>query len=247
MSSETLGDMHRALPRGRATRAFRSMPTIIDNITGFIHVKDALRRITERVTDPDKQAPVRAGVAGAAQKLGKLDIVAHGAVRAAADAGGRPAAADAAQARPYGDRHRRVWRHRRRRHHRGSARGGGRRDRGRARHRGRPADQQDQLQHLYRRRRAPNWAKSQALDRRRTSTPASMPRTSTPSAAWCSRWPAGCRSRARSIGGIKNFEFEVLQADARQLRRIKIKRLKQRKPPAVVKAAKPQAEKKAAE
>ena len=31
------------------------------------------------------------------------------------------------------------------------------------------------------------------------------------------------------IGGIKNFEFEVLQADCRQLRRIKIKRLKQRK------------------
>ena len=32
------------------------------------------------------------------------------------------------------------------------------------------------------------------------------------------------------IGGIKNFEFEVLQADSRQVRRIKIKRLKQRKP-----------------
>lgn len=34
------------------------------------------------------------------------------------------------------------------------------------------------------------------------------------------------------IGGIKNFEFEVLQADSRQLRRVKIKRLKQRKAPA---------------
>ncbi len=34
------------------------------------------------------------------------------------------------------------------------------------------------------------------------------------------------------IGGIKNFDFEVLQADSRQLRRIKIRRLKQRKPPA---------------
>jgi len=33
------------------------------------------------------------------------------------------------------------------------------------------------------------------------------------------------------VGGIKNFEFEVLQADSRQLRRLKIKRLKQRKPP----------------
>jgi CBS domain containing-hemolysin-like protein len=38
------------------------------------------------------------------------------------------------------------------------------------------------------------------------------------------------------IGGIKNFEFEVLQADSRQVRRVKIKRLKQRKPPATPKA-----------
>ncbi|MEP7241960.1 MAG: transporter associated domain-containing protein, partial [Devosia sp.] len=35
--------------------------------------------------------------------------------------------------------------------------------------------------------------------------------------------------RGEVIGGIKNFEFEVLQADATQLKRIKIKRLKQRK------------------
>jgi CBS domain containing-hemolysin-like protein len=34
------------------------------------------------------------------------------------------------------------------------------------------------------------------------------------------------------IGGIRNFDFEVLQADSRQLRRIKIRRLKQRKPAA---------------
>ena len=33
------------------------------------------------------------------------------------------------------------------------------------------------------------------------------------------------------IGGIKNFEFEVMQADSRQLRRIKIKRLKQQLKP----------------
>jgi CBS domain containing-hemolysin-like protein len=46
------------------------------------------------------------------------------------------------------------------------------------------------------------------------------------------------------VGGIKNFEFEVLQADSRQLRRIKIKRLKQRKAP-VPKVA--EVEKKAAE
>ena len=39
------------------------------------------------------------------------------------------------------------------------------------------------------------------------------------------------------IGGIKNFEFEVLQADSRQVRRVKIKRLKQRaRVPAEIKA-----------
>ena len=58
------------------------------------------------------------------------------------------------------------------------------------------------------------------------------------------------------IGGVKNFEFEVLQADSRQVRRIKIRRLKQRttrpaeikakvapKPPATKAAAKAKPEK----
>lgn len=47
----------------------------IDNITGFIHVKDALRRITEVVTDPAKEIPVRLVSTTLKQKLGKLDIV----------------------------------------------------------------------------------------------------------------------------------------------------------------------------
>jgi len=34
------------------------------------------------------------------------------------------------------------------------------------------------------------------------------------------------------VGGIKGFEFEVMQADSRQVRRVKIKRIRQRKPPA---------------
>jgi CBS domain containing-hemolysin-like protein len=46
----------------------------IDNITGFIHVKDALRRITEVVTDPGK-TPVKLVSTGLKHKLGKLDIV----------------------------------------------------------------------------------------------------------------------------------------------------------------------------
>jgi CBS domain containing-hemolysin-like protein len=34
--------------------------------------------------------------------------------------------------------------------------------------------------------------------------------------------------RGESVGGLKGFEFEVLQSDARQIKRVKIKRLKQR-------------------
>ena len=47
----------------------------IDNITGFIHVKDALRRITAEVNDPEKDIPVRLISTSLKQKLGKLDIV----------------------------------------------------------------------------------------------------------------------------------------------------------------------------
>jgi CBS domain containing-hemolysin-like protein len=47
----------------------------IDNITGFIHVKDALRRITEVVTDPVKATPVKLVSTALKHKLGKLDIV----------------------------------------------------------------------------------------------------------------------------------------------------------------------------
>ncbi|MEQ1900834.1 MAG: hemolysin family protein [Devosia sp.] len=47
----------------------------IDNITGFIHVKDALRRITEPVTDPAKDIPVRLVSPPLRSKLQKLEIV----------------------------------------------------------------------------------------------------------------------------------------------------------------------------
>ncbi len=47
----------------------------LDNITGFIHVKDALRRITEPVTDPAASLPVKLVSAPLRQKLEKLDIV----------------------------------------------------------------------------------------------------------------------------------------------------------------------------
>ncbi len=48
----------------------------IDNITGFIHVKDALRRITEIVTDPakSKDTPIKLVSTALKHKLGKLDL-----------------------------------------------------------------------------------------------------------------------------------------------------------------------------
>ncbi len=45
----------------------------IDNITGFIHVKDALRRITAEVSDPEKE-PVRLVSPALRQKIENLDI-----------------------------------------------------------------------------------------------------------------------------------------------------------------------------
>jgi CBS domain containing-hemolysin-like protein len=47
----------------------------IDNITGFLHVKDALRRITAPVTDPEKEIPVKLVSTALKQSIGKLDII----------------------------------------------------------------------------------------------------------------------------------------------------------------------------
>jgi CBS domain containing-hemolysin-like protein len=46
----------------------------LDNIIGFIHIKDALARITEPVTDPEKDVPVKLLSAVLKQKIGKLGI-----------------------------------------------------------------------------------------------------------------------------------------------------------------------------
>src|SRR5690606_20515489 len=47
----------------------------IDNITGFIHVKDVLRRMTELVSDPEKEPVKFVSSATLRQKLSKLDII----------------------------------------------------------------------------------------------------------------------------------------------------------------------------
>jgi CBS domain containing-hemolysin-like protein len=46
----------------------------IDNITGFIHVKDALRRITAPASEPGKDLPVKLISHALKQQIGKLDL-----------------------------------------------------------------------------------------------------------------------------------------------------------------------------
>lgn len=46
----------------------------LDDVKGFIHIKDALARITEPVTDPEKDVPVKLLSAVLKQKIGKLGI-----------------------------------------------------------------------------------------------------------------------------------------------------------------------------
>jgi CBS domain containing-hemolysin-like protein len=47
----------------------------LDNIIGFIHVKDALQRITEPVADPTKDIPVKLVSAALKQKINRLDLL----------------------------------------------------------------------------------------------------------------------------------------------------------------------------
>ncbi|ODT78649.1 MAG: magnesium/cobalt efflux protein [Pelagibacterium sp. SCN 64-44] len=46
----------------------------LDDIKGFIHIKDALARITEPVTDPEKDVPVKLLSAALKQRIGRLGI-----------------------------------------------------------------------------------------------------------------------------------------------------------------------------
>lgn len=47
----------------------------LDNIVGFIHVKDALSKITEPVTDPEKDVPVRLMSSVLKQKVTRLELM----------------------------------------------------------------------------------------------------------------------------------------------------------------------------
>lgn len=47
----------------------------LDNILGFVHVKDSLAKITEAVTDPTKDVPVKLVSSVLKQKINKLELV----------------------------------------------------------------------------------------------------------------------------------------------------------------------------
>lgn len=47
----------------------------LDNILGFVHVKDALSKITEPVTDPEKDVPVKLVSTVLKQKIAKFELV----------------------------------------------------------------------------------------------------------------------------------------------------------------------------
>jgi CBS domain containing-hemolysin-like protein len=241
---ETLGDL---IARFREAGHSR-IPVYsenIDNITGFVHVKDALRRITERVTDPEKPAPVRLVSPPLKQKLGKLDIArtvmfvpplmpvgdllqqmqlkrVHMAIVIDEYGGtdGVVTIEDLLEAVV-----------------------------------GEIEDEHDEEDgplvkkinsNIYIAAARAELGEIEALigpDFDPGEHGEDVDTIGGLVFALAGRVPV----KGQTVGGVKNFEFEVLQADTHKLRRIKIKRLKQRKPPAVVKAAKPQAEKKAAE
>jgi len=72
-STETLGTL---VSRFRQVGHSR-MPVYtdsLDNITGFIHVKDALRRITEPATDPEATQPVKLVSTPLRSRIEKLDL-----------------------------------------------------------------------------------------------------------------------------------------------------------------------------
>ncbi|MEO8758686.1 MAG: hemolysin family protein [Devosia sp.] len=217
----------------------------IDNITGFIHVKDALRRITERVTDPEKASPVRLVSPALRQKLGKLEIVrtvlfvpplmpvgdllqqmqlkrVHMAIVIDEYGGtdGVVTIEDLLEAvvGEIEDEH----------------------------------DEEDGP--LVKKINSNIFIASARAELGEVETVigpdfdpgehgAEVDTIGGLVFALAGRVPV----RGETIGGVKNFEFEVLQADSRQLRRIKIKRLKQRKAPVPVAKPEPAADKKAAE
>jgi CBS domain containing-hemolysin-like protein len=232
----TLGDMIARFRKAGHSR----IPVFtenIDNISGFIHVKDALRRITELVTDPEKDIPVRLVSPALKQKLGKLDIV--------------RAVLFVPPLMPVGDL---LQQMQLKRVHMaivideyGGTDG--------------VVTIEDLLEAVVGDIEDEHDTEDGPLIRKINSNifiasaRAELGEVETVIGpdfdpgehggevdtigglvfALAGRVP----EKGETIGGVKNFEFEVLQSDSRQLRRIKIKRLKQRKPLGAVTQAKP--------
>jgi CBS domain containing-hemolysin-like protein len=73
-AEDTLGELIARFRKAGHSR----IPVLVDdldNITGFIHVKDALRRITEPASDPAASQPVKLVSAAMRQKIEKLGII----------------------------------------------------------------------------------------------------------------------------------------------------------------------------
>ena len=179
----------------------------LDQPLGLVHLKDLA---------------LSYGFGAPARRVRPAQPAPAAALRAALDADRGAAAEDAGGAHPHGAGHRRVRRRRRPRHHRGPARADRRRHRRRAR-RGREPSSGP------RRRPASTSRRGGWTSRISRRPPAcgwptrSSPRRSIRSAAWSSAWPAGCRSRGEVVLHPDGHEFEVLDADARKIKRLRVR------------------------
>ena len=118
---------------------------------------------------------------------------------------------------------RRVRRHRRARHHRGRDRGDRRRDRGRARRR-RPA-QADRARRRQRHRRCAHADRGARGARRRTAAPAGRGRGRHPGRTGVRAGGTRAGARRGRSSHPSGLEFEVLDADPRRVKRLRVRGL----------------------
>ena len=162
--------------------------------------------------------------------LGKVDLQrtvathqhhARAALRAGVDGGARSSAQDADDAAAPCARGRRIWRHRRARLDRGPGRGSGRRDRRRARRRGRAADpHRSQARPDRRCAHADRGAReaSRASSSSRRSSEEDIDTLGGLVFSIAGRIPA----RGELVRHPSGIEFEVLEADPRRIKKLRI-------------------------
>jgi len=236
-ASETLGAL---LARFRQAGHSR-MPVYVDtldNITGFIHVKDAMRRITEVVTDSEREIPVKLVSPPLKQKLSKLDIV--------------RAVLFVPPLMPVGDL---LQQMQSKRVHMaividefGGTDGVVTIEDLLEAVVGEIEDEHDEDVALVRRVNSANFIASARAELSEVRAvigddfdPGAHAEDVDTLGGLVFDLAGRVPQKGEVIGGIKGFEFEVLQSDSRQIKRVKIKRVKQRAPrkPAALKPAKP--------